>query len=361
MPEINTFLASAVFGLFVCLLVTALQFTGIINMNLARICLFAAWLVAVVGVCGSLEHAPVRHLGIAAILTGIPLGVVLIVVERWITLAVQRREARSLNLVGQRDTKKRDFLIERLTDFTREAGRSWELSGKFREFYVQSRSLEVGLWKKIEKFLEVHLPNEVERFKGKGIDGVEEIISELLCDHKLLLEVDVALGMDGWKPRQSSLVLFRDKGVFSPPGMELVLIDRYELKAGLRIRFDNRDSSPQRERSVSVVLRTGTDSQRLHVAAYEDGRYVNSLSDIRVQGGDVSPYYNLTCDATLELETVAQLGSSSYLRVTLEAINQDLYCVDLSVDWNKAREGKEVFFAIQRKGDCAESSRLISS
>jgi hypothetical protein len=94
------------------------------------------------------------------------------------------------------------------------------------------------------------------------------------------------------------------------------------------------------------------------MAAYEGGSSIGSLSDVLVQGGGVSPYYDLTCDATLEVETVEQLGATSYLRVTLQAINQELYCVDLSVDWDKAREGEEVFFSIKRKGDCAESSPL---
>ena len=73
-------------------------------------------------------------------------------------------------------TKKRDFLVERLTDFTKEAGQP----NKWRGFNLGRDFLEVGLWDKIEKFLEIHLPNEVERFKKKGIDGVEEIIAELL-------------------------------------------------------------------------------------------------------------------------------------------------------------------------------------
>lgn len=183
----------------------------------------------------------------------------------------------------------------------------------------------------------------------------ESLASKLeeLERHKLLLDVDLNLRMEGLECRKSSLILFREKGVFNPPGIEPVLIDRYELRVGLRIRFDNRSSSPQREQSVSVILLTDTDSHQLHIAAYEDGHYIQTLSDVHVQGGGVSPYYDLTCDTNLNPETVDQLTSDSYLRVTLDAINQDPYCVDLGVDWQKARDGKEVFFAERRKGSCA--------
>jgi hypothetical protein len=54
-------------------------------MNVARFCLFAAWGVAVIGAAGSLENAPARHRAIAAAVTAIPLGIVLVAVERWIT------------------------------------------------------------------------------------------------------------------------------------------------------------------------------------------------------------------------------------------------------------------------------------
>jgi hypothetical protein len=125
-------------------------------------------------------------------------------------------------------TAKRDFLVERLTDFLREADRSWESSGKFREFAMQSRFLEIGLSRKIEKFLEIHLPNEVERFKGKGIDGVDEIIKELLDGERI--KTKLTISFDENDPgcvsvqHDKSVTQYRVK-VFSPvdiSGVELV-------------------------------------------------------------------------------------------------------------------------------------------
>ena len=61
-------------------------------MNLARILLFGAWFFAVVGVTASLHNAPAKHLAIAAAAIGIPLGLLLIVLERWIVRTVRKRE-----------------------------------------------------------------------------------------------------------------------------------------------------------------------------------------------------------------------------------------------------------------------------
>jgi hypothetical protein len=98
----------------------------------------------------------------------------------WVSVEAKKTKPPTPETGNGINLKQRDFLVERLTDFTREADRSWESSGKFREFAMQTRFLEIGLSNKIKKFLEIHLPNEVERFKGKGIDGVEEIIADLL-------------------------------------------------------------------------------------------------------------------------------------------------------------------------------------
>lgn len=55
---------------------------GYINMNAARIMLFLAWLVGVVGACASLNSPPLLHLVITAAITGVPLAAGLIALER---------------------------------------------------------------------------------------------------------------------------------------------------------------------------------------------------------------------------------------------------------------------------------------
>ena len=66
------------------LIVAALQLAGIINLNIARILLFGSWLVAICLAAASLENAPLRHRAIAAAIAGIPFGLLLIFLERWI-------------------------------------------------------------------------------------------------------------------------------------------------------------------------------------------------------------------------------------------------------------------------------------
>jgi hypothetical protein len=92
LPEIDGFLGGAIFAVVLALVVAALQIAGVINMNLARLLLVAAWFVAVVGVTASLHNAPAKHVAIAAAVTGIPLGAFLIILERWIVRTVRKRE-----------------------------------------------------------------------------------------------------------------------------------------------------------------------------------------------------------------------------------------------------------------------------
>jgi hypothetical protein len=83
--EINVFLGGAILALFITLVTSALQIAGVISVNVARILLVTAWAVAVLGVCSSMQNAPAKHLAIAALITGAPVGLALISLERWIT------------------------------------------------------------------------------------------------------------------------------------------------------------------------------------------------------------------------------------------------------------------------------------
>jgi hypothetical protein len=91
--EIHVFIVSAALALFIALVTSALQIAGVISVNVARLLLVGAWAVAVLGVCGSLQNAPAKHLLIAAVATGIPVGIGLIVLERWITRKVSTKAA----------------------------------------------------------------------------------------------------------------------------------------------------------------------------------------------------------------------------------------------------------------------------
>ena len=90
--EIYWFLGCGVLALFISLVTSALQIMGYIHVNAARIMLFLAWLIAVVGASAALVDAPLRHRAIAALLVGIPLGIVLSALERHAVKRVRELE-----------------------------------------------------------------------------------------------------------------------------------------------------------------------------------------------------------------------------------------------------------------------------
>jgi hypothetical protein len=90
--EINIFLTSAIVALFVSFITSALQIAGVINVNVARWLLAAAWLVAVAGAATSLNDAPLRHRLITMACVGIPVGLVLFLLERWIARKTKKHE-----------------------------------------------------------------------------------------------------------------------------------------------------------------------------------------------------------------------------------------------------------------------------
>lgn len=90
--EYTSFIVSGVMVLG--LIVAALQLAGVINLNVARILLCASWLVAVGLAAASLEIAALRHRMIAGAIVGIPFGIGLILLERWIT--AKRSQAKTI-------------------------------------------------------------------------------------------------------------------------------------------------------------------------------------------------------------------------------------------------------------------------
>ncbi len=71
----------------------ALQIAGVIKMITARILLFVAWLIATISVAAFLNNAPFEHRAIVAVLFGLPVAIILFLLERWITKTVSKREA----------------------------------------------------------------------------------------------------------------------------------------------------------------------------------------------------------------------------------------------------------------------------
>lgn len=163
----------------------------------------------------------------------------------WVSVEAQKQQSPQVANTNGPNTKKRDFLVERLTDFTREAGESSTWKG----WYLGTDFLPVPLWNKIEKFLKIHLPNEVARFKKKGIDGVEEIISELLAEPhpSLVTETPNATLTESQTEANFQLTALRNEKLAlkierNTVGFEQVsaaqLTDEYRKVTALFARFD---------------------------------------------------------------------------------------------------------------------------
>jgi hypothetical protein len=104
--DILAFLSHPLFALFFACVICALQISGVITVKLARLFLFAAWLVAVIGTSTMLNNAPLGHRAIVAGLVGIPTALLLFFVERLITKTVKKRESKTPILLSNIELKK---------------------------------------------------------------------------------------------------------------------------------------------------------------------------------------------------------------------------------------------------------------
>ncbi len=111
--DILTFLSHPIFALFFACVICALQISGAITVKLARLFLFVAWLVAVIGTSTMLNNAPLQHRAIVGGLVGIPAALLLFFVERLITKTVKKREGKTPPLLTNIELKRQanNFLM----------------------------------------------------------------------------------------------------------------------------------------------------------------------------------------------------------------------------------------------------------
>jgi len=93
MIELNAFLVSAALALVVSFILAAPSFSGIVHIKLTRVALLCAWIASILGVCGAMNNAPLRHLLIAGAVLGIPLAALMIAFERWIARQVTNQNS----------------------------------------------------------------------------------------------------------------------------------------------------------------------------------------------------------------------------------------------------------------------------
>lgn len=173
-----------------------------------------------------------------------------------------------------------------------------------------------------------------------------------LTRHKLFLEVDTKGHMNGKGFRQSGVSLFMGLYDIAPPtAPNPETVRRYIINATLYVRLDNRDGAAvSRVNEITVTLKTKNHGDQIfRVQAYD-------LFNKTIGPAVKTDYYQLDCEGDYDRPILDALGEECFLRLSLDAPNQDLYCVDLNVDWAKARyTAKEVPCTIRAEGICVNA------
>lgn len=76
------------------------------------------------------------------------------------------------------------------------------------------------------------------------------------------------------------------------------------------------------------------------------------VRDLPVAPMEKTKEYWLDCDGKLNASWKEKLNEDAYLRVTLNAVGQAPYCVDLVADWQKAWNRAQEPFTVKRTGRC---------
>jgi hypothetical protein len=166
---------------------------------------------------------------------------------------------------------------------------------------------------------EVHPPN------------TNQILDKPTSDEhfKLILEPDFKSrrSQNGGR-NQRQLFIAHDQRVFEQPELEKpVQINRYLIKAAIRVRFDNQDSNTGAVRKLSVSLRRETrDGEKretpislLEIRDVDTGLRLN-FDEIVIAGSRLTPYYWLECEGQLDPVWEKLLDRHCFLRITMEAL-----------------------------------------
>jgi hypothetical protein len=174
-------------------------------------------------------------------------------------------------------------------------------------------------------------------------------------EHKLRLEVDTKPRVSRIGVQYSFVTLTPEDHVvpFGPDG-KIVPIGHPFLAAGLWVRFDNRDDVVHRRvEGITVTLKREDKTILLgRKVIAPDGQSVDLQNYIHVPAGTVTEYYRLDCWADLDKSIKGELDARCFLRVEMEAIKQNPYCVDVTVDWEAALKTEKARVEVRRVGSC---------
>jgi hypothetical protein len=146
--------------------------------------------------------------------------------------------------------------------------------------------------------------------------------------------------------------------------------DRYTVGINLLARFENHDATPKRILSVELALyrKTGRGNVKIIPRSegfifpietdYEFGNMRDVISDkAELSAGEITKPYWLCCTVSIPARYGKRLNQKCFIRVTMEAMRQPPYVIDLYVDWEAARASKNgrAYIASQKVGSTPNS------
>lgn len=173
---------------------------------------------------------------------------------------------------------------------------------------------------------------------------------EELKKYKLIFEIITKL--------QSTVQLYRDNQIALIEGGDFAKTERYIIRADLKLFFENNDVDPLIVKNMDVLLfRKDRDGNEREVALpessidiHEDGSETKiNLSEMHIMGRRITNPYWLHCQLVLPPEYGTRISEGYFLRVNMDAMGQDLYSIDLDVNWKAARTGGSCVSIIPRK------------
>jgi hypothetical protein len=161
--------------------------------------------------------------------------------------------------------------------------------------------------------------------------------------YKLIFEVDIDDQSQVKSDHHPQALRFKKTEPDVPVRMDL-----WVLTVNLRIRFENHDIHPIQLKKVKVsLLRKARDGREREIPLFRSlmeifeegttGKFVPDQNQIL--GNRITPYYWVQCVLEVSERYGERLNRNCFLRVTVDALRQPPYSVDLDVDWKTSRKG----------------------
>jgi hypothetical protein len=153
---------------------------------------------------------------------------------------------------------------------------------------------------------------------------------EKLSEHKLLLEVDTEF-------QSQVYVEYRGKE------------GKYLLRANIKVRFQNNDTNPVTAKKIGASLfreTEGGEKQKILnsdavIEILEVGSTTKiNLDEVRIPGKGLAGSFWLYCTLEADTKHIKPLDHTCFCRVTMDAVGQPPYSVDLDADWEGALTSK---------------------